>query len=311
MYLSAAGTRPAPHSEHEHLDITVITPLTVSIFYTVCFHLAKDNRTNCFLPAPHVVYFTGGELNMFFWMMTPFLVYRWILIASAVIPAIFLLVKVYRADKLEPESPALIWRLIIGGIIATFFALVSERLFGALLSSAVPTTSAAYNVILYFGVVAISEELSKYVLLKKRTWNNPEFNCQYDGVVYATAVSLGFALWENISYVTMYGFTTALVRAVTAVPGHACFGVFMGVFYSLAKSNDYIGETGKSKLFSCLAVIVPVLLHGAYDYIASMETQDFSWTFVIFVVVLFAISFLLVNQMSKNDRYLSRRPWLR
>jgi RsiW-degrading membrane proteinase PrsW (M82 family) len=174
----------------------------------------------------------------------------------------------------------------------------------------VPGTSPAYNVLLYFGVVAISEELAKYMLLKKRTWNNPEFNCLYDGVVYAVAVSLGFALWENISYVTMYGFSTALVRAVTAVPGHACFGVFMGVFYSLAKSNDYVDEERKSRFFRVLSVVVPVLLHGAYDYIASMESADYSWTFIIFVAALFALSFVMVGRMAKNDRYLAR-PWMR
>lgn len=242
---------------------------------------------------------------MFFWLISPILTYRWLLIAAAVLPAIFLLVKVYRSDRIEKETPYLIWRLVLGGVISTFFALVSERLFGTLLSSLVPKESKAYNVLLYFGVVAISEELSKFVLLKKRTWRNPEFNCLYDGVVYATAVSLGFALWENISYVTMYGFTTALVRAVTAVPGHACFGVFMGVFYSLAKSNDYMGNKERSSFFNVLAVVVPVLLHGAYDYIASMEVQDFSWTFIIFVVVLFAVSFILVNRMAKNDHYLA------
>ena len=247
---------------------------------------------------------------MFFWMMSPYLAYRWLLVAAAVLPAVFLLVKVYRADRIERESPRLIGSLIIGGIISTFFALVSERVFGGLLKALVPVTSPAYNVILYFGVVAVSEELAKYMLLKKRTWNNPEFNCLYDGVVYAVALSLGFALWENISYVTMYGFSTALVRAVTAVPGHACFGVFMGVFYSLAKSNDYVGDEGKSKTFRVLSVVVPVLLHGAYDYIASMESADFSWTFIIFVAALFVLSFVMVSRMAKNDRYLSR-PWMR
>ena len=247
---------------------------------------------------------------MFFWMMSPYLAYRWLLVAAAVLPAVFLLVKVYRADRIERESPRLIGSLIIGGIISTFFALVSERVFGGLLKALVPVTSPAYNVILYFGVVGISEELAKYMLLKKRTWNNPEFNCLYDGVVYAVALSLGFALWENISYVTMYGFSTALVRAVTAVPGHACFGVFMGVFYSLAKSNDYVGDEGKSKTFRVLSVVVPVLLHGAYDYIASMESADFSWTFIIFVAALFVLSFVMVSRMAKNDRYLSR-PWMR
>ncbi len=79
--------------------------------------------------------------------------------------------------------------------------------------------STAYNVLLYFVVVALSEEGFKYLLLKKRTWYSSEFNCQFDGVVYAVFVALGFALWENISYVLMYGLGTAAIRAVTAVPG--------------------------------------------------------------------------------------------
>ena len=246
---------------------------------------------------------------MFFWLLTPILAYNWLLVVAAVVPAIVLLVKVYRSDRLERESPYLIGSLVVSGILSTFFALISERIFSALLAYVFQTETTAYNVILYFCVVGISEELSKYVLLRKRTWRNCEFNCQYDGIVYATAVSLGFALWENISYVTMYGFSTALVRAVTAIPGHACFGVFMGVFYSLAKSNDYMGNKGRSDFFNILAVVVPVLLHGSYDYIASLEAQNSSWIFIIFVLALFLVSFILVHKMAKNDRYIAR-PWM-
>lgn len=243
---------------------------------------------------------------MFFWMLAPYLTYRWLLILAAVIPAIALLVKVYRSDRLERESPYLIGRLVISGIISTFFALVSEKLFGTLLSMVVPLDSKLYGILLYFGVVAVSEEVAKYVLLRKRTWNDFEFNCQFDGIVYATAVSLGFALWENISYVTMYGFSTAVVRAITAVPGHACFGIFMGIFYGLAKSNDYIGLDNKAKMYNVLSVLVPVLLHGTYDYIATISTDDLSWLFVAFVLVLFVVSYILVGRMAKNDKYMTR-----
>ena len=104
---------------------------------------------------------------------------------------------------------------------------------------------------MYFGVVAFSEEGAKYFLLKRRTWNSAAFNCQFDGVVYAVFVSLGFALWENISYVLMYGLSTALVRAVTAVPGHACFGVFMGVWYGLAKRLHGRERTARPSSAGC------------------------------------------------------------
>lgn len=165
-----------------------------------------------------------------------------------------------------------------------------------------PAASPLYDILLYFGVVAFSEEGAKYFMLRRRSWQHPEFNCQYDGVVYAVFVSLGFALWENISYVLHYGFQTAVVRALTAIPGHACFGVFMGVFYGIAKKYEARGVPDTAMTFRMLAVLFPALLHGAYDYIASMENGD--WYFVIFIAVLFALSYFLVSRMSRRDQYI-------
>jgi len=243
---------------------------------------------------------------MFFFLLPGLLTYNWILILSAVLPALFLLVKVYKADKLEKESPALIRSLALQGIFATFFALLAERILGALLDSFASIGQPLYNILLYFVVVGFSEESAKYVLLKRRTWNDREFNCQFDGVVYAVTVSLGFALWENISYVMLYGFGTALVRAVTAVPGHACFGVFMGVFYGQAKRFDYLGKAGASKACRVACLVVPALIHGAYDYIASIESENATWLFLAFVVVLFVVSYSMVVTASRNDRRIDR-----
>ena len=245
---------------------------------------------------------------MFYYLFAPIMTYNFILIAAAVVPAVFLLIRVYRADHLEPESPAMLWRLVIGGVLASLIALVLEKVFGLLLNLTVNPYSKAYNVILYFIIVAFSEEGAKYLMLWRRSWRSVEFDCQYDGVVYAVFVSLGFAIWENISYVLMYGFATAIVRAVTAIPGHACFGVFMGVFYSIAKKYSLKGEKSMSMLFRVLSVIVPALLHGTYDYIASTENTGNSWYFIVFIVILFAVSFVLIGRMSKKDKYFERRP---
>jgi RsiW-degrading membrane proteinase PrsW (M82 family) len=66
-----------------------------------------------------------------------------------------------------------------------------------------------YQLIENYIVIAPSEEFSKYFFLNRKTWNSEEFNCLYDGIVYASCVSLGFALAENISYVIAYGFSVA------------------------------------------------------------------------------------------------------
>lgn len=225
-----------------------------------------------------------------------------ILAAAAVIPAVFLLVRVYRADRLEPEPTGLLLSLVLRGIVATLIALVLERAGGAALAQIWAVDSPAYNVWMYFGVVAFSEEGAKYLLLRRRTWNSDAFNCQFDGVVYAVFVSLGFALWENLSYVALYGFSTALVRAVTAVPGHACFGVFMGVFYGLARRYDNEGDARNASRCGRLALLIPAMLHGAYDYIATLARGE--WAFVLFVLVLFAVSRRLVRAGARNDRYI-------
>ena len=227
-----------------------------------------------------------------------------ILIAAAVIPAIVLLRFVYKEDRLDKESPGLLLSLVIFGILSTFAAIVTEQIGEAILGILLPQNSTAYNALLYFVVVALSEEGFKYLLLKKRTWYSSEFNCQFDGVVYAVFVSLGFALWENLGYVAMYGLSTALVRAVTAVPGHACFGVFMGVYYGRAKRYDNDGDLVNAKRCRTMAVLMPALLHGAYDFIATMEDPSCEWVFLVFVLALFAVSLKLVRVGSHSDRYI-------
>ena len=197
--------------------------------------------------------------------------------------------------------------LLLWGIAATFLAVVSESLGSIALAYFLPggEDNPAYGVWMYFIVVALSEEGFKYLILRWRTWNAREFNCRFDGVVYAVFVSLGFALWENIGYVLMYGFAAALMRAVTAVPGHASFGVFMGAYYGLARRSENRGEHGQSVLWRILAVLIPMLIHGMYDYIAVNETGSVSSTFAVFVLVVFALAFLLVRQLSKRDEYIA------
>ncbi len=242
---------------------------------------------------------------MFYFLLFPDLTYNVFLIAAAIVPAVFLMVRVYRADRLERESPVQLGRMVIAGVLSALIATLSERILSWLLDLAVEENTLLYNLILYFFIVAVSEEGAKFYMLYSRSWNSPEFNSQFDGVVYAVFVSLGFALWENISYVMHFGFSTALVRAVTAIPGHACFGVFMGLFYGFAKKYQNYGRPVFSRLFRVLGFLIPVLLHGAYDFIASSQTNAGNWYFIGFIAVLFAASFVLVGKMSKRDQYIA------
>lgn len=226
-----------------------------------------------------------------------------ILIAAAVIPAVFLTVYIYRKDRLEKEPTGLIKRLIVMGIISTFIAIMLERVGTAILNFIFPRETLLYDLLLYFVVVGFSEEISKFTVLEKVTWNSPYFDCKFDGIVYAVTVSLGFALWENINYVLSYGFSTAVVRAFTAVPGHACFGVFMGFWYSMAKQNELKGDAATAKKCRRLCVVMPMVIHGLYDFIACLTTS--AGVFIGYVLIMFGLSFFIVKRISNTDRYLT------
>ena len=231
-----------------------------------------------------------------------------LLIAAAVIPAIVLLIRVYQLDRLEKEPAHLLAALVLLGVISTALASLTEQLGDLTLSFFLPEQHPLYPFLLYFGIVAFSEEGFKYLLLKNRTWRSPHFNCQFDGVVYAASVSLGFALWENIGYVLRYGLATAIARAITAIPGHACFGVFMGVLYGVAKRQALSGDEPGSRRSRRLAVLLPALLHGLYDFIATKQTNGLSLIFVVFVAVLFIVAYRLAVSTARRDRYLDPAP---
>ena len=228
-----------------------------------------------------------------------------ILIAAAVIPAVFLLMRVYRADKVEKEPPRFLFKLVMLGLAAAIAAIILEGLGTVALSRLFDGPSLLLNVLMYMGVVAFSEEGAKLFFLKRASWNSPDFNCSFDGVVYAAFMALGFALWENLGYVFTNGLGVAIIRALTAVPGHACFGVFMGCWYAEAKMLERAGDIEGSKRALRVSLFLPALLHGLYDLLAVSASEGLSpWIFVGFVVVLFVLTIRLTRRLSAEDRFI-------
>lgn len=233
-----------------------------------------------------------------------------VLIAAAVIPALLLLLKIYRLDRLEPEPPLLLLSLVLLGVLATAIAAFFENVGEALLDALFEEHDRLWDVLEYFLVVGLSEEGCKYLLLRWRTWRHPAFNCEFDGVVYAVFVSLGFALWENIGYTLAYGIEVAIARALTAVPGHACFGVMMGVWFGIAKRLELDGRKAASRHARRLTLLLPLLLHGLYDYLVlSGDGDPLAAPFLIFAAALFFLSYRLAVRAARKDRYLVSPNW--
>jgi RsiW-degrading membrane proteinase PrsW (M82 family) len=182
------------------------------------------------------------------------------LLLLAVAPVFTIIIYIYFQDKYEKEpSGLLILNFLFGAIVSIIIVTVLYLITGRL----IPITdefSIWQQFVQAFFVVALAEEFSKYVIVKYFAQPKKAFNEPYDGIIYAVMVSMGFACTENIMYVLQGGFETAILRAFTAVPAHATFGILMGFYMGKAKfSNNRI-------MLNITGLFLAVLFHGAYDF---------------------------------------------
>ncbi|MDD2354684.1 MAG: PrsW family glutamic-type intramembrane protease [Lachnospiraceae bacterium] len=220
---------------------------------------------------------------------------------AAVGPAIALLIYVYRQDKVEQEPIGLVGNLMFKGVLAALCSIVLESIGEAILPNFISEDNPAYSIVLAFIVVAVVEEGTKFFFLQRRTWNDPNFNYRFDGIVYAVSVSLGFAAFENIEYVFGYGLPVAPARALLAIPGHMGFAVFMGVFYGRAKLWSDAGYRGKATFNKWMAYLSAVFFHGFYDSCAMIGNKLATVLFIVFVIVMYIVVFNLVKHESLTD----------
>lgn len=218
----------------------------------------------------------------------------------AVLPGIVIMVKVYRMDKIEKEpTPLMLLLLLFGALVCIPVALVEGVLDSAL--QAIMSGGSLYNLIDNFLCVALIEECGKYYVLKKCTWRSKSFDYRFDAIVYAVAATLGFAILENILYVMDGGVQVAIVRGLLSVPGHVVFGIFMGLAYGEAKIMERRGDYMNTRRQLRLAVIVPTILHGIYDFCLSEETVGAIVIFYVFVIVLYVYAWKKINKAARED----------
>ena len=235
----------------------------------------------------------------------------WICLIAAVVPAVALLIYVYRQDRIEKEPGGLLAKLVGLGVVAALIASVLEGLGEWILSMFVDYTLGIFNVMFAFIVVAAAEEGMKFLLMKKATWKHPAFDYKFDAIVYATFLSLGFAAFENIFYVLDYGLGTALVRALISIPGHLGFAVVMGYFYGRAKMAEQRNDANACEKLLWTSFLSAMLLHGFFDACLMTDNEYAGALFLIFIIIFYAIIFRLIKRESNSDMAILSEETLR
>jgi RsiW-degrading membrane proteinase PrsW (M82 family) len=222
------------------------------------------------------------------------------LIIIALAPVFVIAVYIYIRDKYEREPVRLLLISLFVGCIITIPIVFIERYLSVPGQAFMGLASAAWNA---FVVAAFTEELFKFIALYLLIWKNRHFNEKFDGIVYACFISLGFAGIENILYVTDGGMSVGITRAFTAIPAHALFGVMMGYQFGLAR---FYPKERSWRLF--LALLIPILLHGIYDFILMSGHPYLLVAFIPYLILLYLFGFRRIRQLSDRSIYRRLRP---
>ena len=189
----------------------------------------------------------------------------YLILLTAPLPIVILVYYIYHKDKKSPKPTRQLVKAFFFGILSVPLSLCISIPLGLLGVYPAEATNILGSICTAFFGAAIPEEIAKFFMLWLLLRKNPYFDEKMDGIVYAVCISLGFAALENIMYLFSNAesyLSVGIARAIFAVPGHFCFGILMGYYYSLAKF--YPKTPKKNKV---LILIAPILVHGLYDSI--------------------------------------------
>ncbi len=184
-----------------------------------------------------------------------------------VLPSIIWLLFFLREDA-HPESNRMILKVFFYGIIAAFIAVIFE--FGFLeLSLRISLTPIVILILNIFIGVALVEEFSKYIVVKKTAIVDPELDEPLDVMLYMVIAGLGFAALENIFVLLDLGLpfnisdtiSLTLLRFLGATFLHALCSGTIGFFLALSLFE------AKNKLKLIITgLVIATFLHGLFNF---------------------------------------------
>ncbi|HZG14466.1 MAG TPA: glutamic-type intramembrane protease PrsW [Candidatus Bathyarchaeia archaeon] len=197
------------------------------------------------------------------------------LVGAAIAPGIALLCYFYLRDNLQPEPISMVIRSFLFGILLVFPIMMLQYIM---------QTEWNWTAVWFQAVIssALIEELFKWLVVYQTAYKHVEFDEPYDGIVYAVAISLGFATLENFFYLWINGMNIAFWRALLPVSGHALFGIWMGYYLGKGKFTE---DPGLKNRRLVLSLLVPVALHAVYNLIF-LSTEHWFWMILPFMILL-------------------------
>lgn len=187
-----------------------------------------------------------------------------ILLALAIAPGIAICLYIFLKDIYNKEPKRLLLASFLFGVLSIIPAYLIENFAINYFDTSISSLAT-----FAFCVVALSEEMSKFLVLRFFCYKRKSFDEPLDGIVYSVMVSMGFATLENVNYVFTHGYSTAFTRMFLSVPAHATFAIVMGYFAGKAKF-----DSARSFRFLFTGLLIAVSFHGTFDFFIFLQLNE-------------------------------------
>lgn len=214
----------------------------------------------------------------------------------------------YLQKDLHPEPKKMILKVFLWGAVATVPTLFFQIFFSEALSQ-FQYLSAFYfpkisgylpminNFIRWFLVIALTEEVFKYLAVRLTVFRSKELDEPLDVMLYMVVAALGFAGLENIFYlfspinnaisleiVLKTTITISFIRFIGATFLHTLSSALLGYFLALSSIKN-----GHGAKLTLLGIGLATFFHGLYNFAIMTLSAPFNVAIPIAVIIGLAI----------------------
>ena len=133
-----------------------------------------------------------------------------------------------------------------------------------------------------FFVVALIEEGVKFVAARSVIFRTIHFDEPIDGLIYSSAIAIGFASVESLIYTPLLSWPYQLARDVTAPLTHSLFSSIwgFGCGYAFFRSRTKIQKIS----WQFFSVLIAMAAHASYDFFLLSQNATYVASMIAFVL---------------------------
>ena len=219
---------------------------------------------------------------------------------ATVLPPMLIGIAIWKSDKFPEPGKFLVTAFLLGVSIflpLDFLIIIAEKHLAPMLGLNLEEYNLyrsgkqeegftwAAHAYMHFFRAAFLEESLKFALLIFICVKLEALNEPIDAIVYGASIGLGYAAMENLFYLyapDAWTLETVKMRYYPLVM-HLGFGVVMGWLLSLNLFDE--SSKFKRRFMLILALTIPVIFHGVYNYYGTADTFPILTIFLIIGII--------------------------